>query len=281
MKRPANLARRLSWLLLSLAVLVVLGYVDWLPALKDLSRLKLAHRDAALREKNVSALAFAFVLPDPGEDRLLAEGGVRLLRSLPAPADDGAWLAETEAALRVQARRDAIENARLAAPGRPGAALPASSLLAGQDTAAEIGPRWAERFPGIDNDFQAATDPERFPWRALFGGRGLAAGRVVACRPLAIFISAPLPALLNFVNHCSWSRSRLEIVGLRWRPGNSRPGVLLICRGIYLVRPPSAWEIRLGEGQTPASLLIDSDSPLLWQPLDPAAAGMTEKEELP
>jgi len=278
--KPANLPRKFIWILCSLAVFIILAGADWFPTLKSISRLKRGQRDATLRAKNVAALASAFVFPDAGEKRLLAESEVRLLQALPASTDDRAWLAETASWLRAQAGRDAIDGAQLVTAGLPGGALVVTPLLAEGGMPAGIGARSAVLLPDIGKRFEAATDPERFPWQALFSSRDLAAGQLLACRPLAVFVSAPLPALLNFVNHCSWSNSRLEVIGLRLETWNSRLLVLLVCRGIYRVRAPSPWQIRRDDGKAAASPLIDSDSPLLWQPVDPAAAGPAEKNEL-
>ena len=94
---------------------------------------------------------------------------------------------------------------------------------------------------------------------------------------------APLPVLLDFINHLSWGHARLEIVRLRLEPGTPLARAWMVCRGSFQVRlpigpGPSAWN-----PATPAAdLLIDPDSPLLWQQgrtrVSPTAV---EKSELP
>ena len=73
----------------------------------------------------------------------------------------------------------------------------------------------------------------------------------LASRTLAVALAAPLPALLDFINHISWGEARLEIVRLHLEPGAALSRAWLICRGNYLVRKPSA----LGGDKKPPELL--------------------------
>jgi hypothetical protein len=55
----------------------------------------------------------------------------------------------------------------------------------------------------------------------------------------------------------------------------------LICRGNYLVSKPSDCAVKEVSGSIGDNLLVDADSPLLWQPVDPGAVGLAAKNELP
>ena len=277
--KAKKLARVFIWLLACLAVGLVFAVVDWYPTAKELGRLRREQRDLILKIKNFTTMASRFVFPDQEEKSHFVRSHDDLYRPLLQADDDAPWLSGVSSRLRWQAEADKIASAFLLYSFAPGGFVaPGIGVrLSGQTPAAD----WlAGQRLDIQQSLKEASDPGRFPWKSVFAGPELSGGQRLAGRPVAIAIEARLPALLNFVNHCSWGRSRLEIVRLRLEAGISPPRAWLVLRGYYLVRGPSSWALRVGAGND-AVLLVDPDSPLLWQKVDPGAAVRVGKIELP
>jgi hypothetical protein len=105
-------------------------------------------------------------------------------------------------------------------------------------------------------------------------------GRRLASPSLVIVLGAPLPALLDFVNHLSWGATRLEIVRLHLEPDAPDSRAWMVVRGHFFSGYPSPWDLHWEKGQGD-DLLIDPDSPVLWQKVDPGIASREQHNELP
>ncbi|HSQ35249.1 MAG TPA: hypothetical protein VLQ89_04575 [Candidatus Binatia bacterium] len=273
--RMGKLARVLFRVVAGLAAVAVFAVFDWYPTVRDLSRLRLERNDLERKTRDDAARASRFAPPDDQEEEAFNRGDAALLHSLPREERVDGWQALVISDLRASASRNGIRSALgvLAFPGtrrediveRGGASLS----------------DWIRRRPpgAIAEEFSVAADASRFFWRGAFAGLNLSRGQNLARRPLAMVLSAPLPALLNFVNHISWGKTRLEIVRLRLEPGAPDSLAWIVVRGHFLTGAPSAWDLRpdLGQGE---ALLVDPDSPLLWQKLDPGFIFREEKREL-
>jgi hypothetical protein len=263
-------------LLACLTILAAVAALDWYPSVKALGRLGRQQGDLAAKTKNYMAMASGFAFPAGDERLLFARGNARLRRALPAVTDDHAWTAIVLMDLQERAREDRIPHARVLLEPRaaatelgtaaPGAMDPLSNWI-GRESAA------------IQDGFARALGPGCLPWQELLLGSGSRRGRP-ATRPLCLAAMAPLPELLHFINHVSWGEARLEIVRLRLQPGPAGSRAWLVCRGNYLVHARSGWEVPKVPGSGD-SLLVDPDSPLLLQKVDPLLAPGSGKRELP
>jgi hypothetical protein len=268
--KPRKLGRALIRFLAALGVLAAFAVLDWYPTVKDLGQLRRERGDMERRVKDCAGQASRFDFPNKKERKRFARGRIDLKRALPGVDDDAAWLDRALPGLRRQAAADRIARAQLLvspAPASPiGPGTRVSDWLAGQ-------------LPGIREGFKAASAPERYPWSGVLPGPGFGGGQHLAGRPLAVALSAPLPTLLNFINHCSWGEVRLEIVRLRLEACAPMPRAWLVLRGYYLVHGSSPWAVPEGAGSDDG-LLVDPDSPLLWQRADPGSE-LWDRKELP
>jgi hypothetical protein len=275
--KVTKLVRTFLWFLVSLAALTAFTVLDWYPAVKELGHLRREHNDLALKTKNHIAMASRFAFPDEEEKSLFAQSHVRLSQSLINMADDAAWLELTSSWLRRQAEADKISAALLLFSSAPDGKVEPGIRLTGQWSSGSLP---AGRLQEIQEGFRGAA-PAHFPWKGLFFDPSAPMSEPLAARPLALILEAPLSAILNFINHCSRSDARLEIVRLHLEPGAPLSRAWLVCRGSYLVRAPSPWGVKMKPGDGDDGLLIDSDSPLLWQKVDTGAARPVKKNELP
>jgi hypothetical protein len=269
---PAKTLRTVLRTLAALAILAAFAVLDWYPSVKELGRLRRQRSDLQRTIKDHEAMAARFAFPGQEEIAQMAAAEAELRRSLLQLDRDDAWEALAVAELRSRAAADGIRGARVfSAP-----------LAAGDDLAAASGKPaqsgvWFVRgqAAAIADAFSLAVDPLRFHWRGLYAGLpGL------ACRPLGVVAAAPLPALLDFINHIPWGEARLEIVRLHLEPGTPLARAWLVCRGSYLARQPSRWAMAK-EAASGDGLLVDPDSPLLLKGVDPGLAPQGGKEELP
>lgn len=273
--KTSRLARVLLWALAALALLAALVVLDWYPTVRELGRLRRECSDLQGKIKNYDVTASGFVFPDTEEEKLLSSSRGYFDREVPWLEDDAAWLSWRTESLRRQAQKDNLAGALLLFPASPGGEVEPAVRLTGRGPA----PDWlAAQMPLIQKSLNAAS-PGRFPWKNLFSEPDSTL-QPLASRPLVVVIAAPLPALLNFINHCTWNM-RLEIVRLRLDPGEQPAHAWLACRSSYLVRVPSPWVVPLEPGGAGGGLLVDPDSPLLWQRVAPGIAYRVEKVELP
>jgi hypothetical protein len=263
-KLAASLLRVLAVLLLAAAF----SALDWYPAFKDLGRLRRERSDLVRKIRDHGAAAASFKFPDEKENSLLAAADAELGRALPLAESDEHWLgsARTELLQREKGLADLIlffSAKEKMGPGAPG-------LTA-----------WLKLQTGqIGQGFQAADPRQSYPWRGIFPPMP-AGGGLLACRPLGIALDARLPEILGFINRISWSGARLEIVRLRLEPAGASARAWLVCRGSFRAPETSAWLVEPGNGDGEEMLLIDPDSPLLLQRIDPFLAPRVEKRELP
>jgi len=276
--KPMTLMKKLAWIFGAMGILLIFIVLDWLPTVKDLNLLRREQRDEILKIKNFAVMASSFVFPDAEEKSFFAQNDDLLRYSLLQVDDNDSWLAMVLLELQAQVRAEGIANARVlftqqvqgtdigtAGPGQP----------------AELADWLPLQYQDIQKSFQLAADPGRYPWYGVFSGLESARQQRLASRPLVIALAVPLPSLLNFINRVSWGEARLEIVCLRLELGSALPRAWLICRGNYLVRKPSAWMVKEVSETVGEYLLVDPDSPMLWQPVDPKAVGLASKNELP
>jgi hypothetical protein len=267
--------KKVFWLMAFAAALVVCVWIDWLPTLKDLNRLKRAQREYVLQTDRLNSALSRFSFPDEKEKLVFANNAERLVKLMPAVADDASWLAMIVPALADRAKLDQLDSAMLLTLDSSG--QPAVAPLKLSDRAADDLQHWLKsQRQEYERDLHDCVDRRYFPWPDALGLQGQ-----LACRPIAIAVAAKLPALLSFVNHCTWSAGRLEIVRLRMGRGDGRPLALILCRGFYQVRAQSHWQIQDEVGGNTENQLIDADSTLLWQPVNPQAVGLAAKNELP
>jgi hypothetical protein len=280
MKAP-RLARAFLWVLASLAVLAAFVFLDWYPTVKELSRLRRERGDLSMKTKNYAAMTAGFTFPDREEKSLLAQERKKLRRALPAVDDDDAWPAIVLLELQSRVTADRVAHARvLFTPQVQGTDI-GTSFPGKQDPLAD----WifSDRIFDVGEGFWLANNPDNYLWRGVIPGLGSARGKRPASRGLGVALAAPLPVLLNFINHLSWGNARMEIVRLHLEPGLPLSRAWLVCRGNYVVHQPSRWEVKAGPGGEGGgnSLLVDPDSPLLWQRIDPGLAYRVKKKELP
>jgi hypothetical protein len=274
MKAP-KLACAFLWFLAFLTVLAAFAVLDWYPIVKELSYLRRERGDLERKIKNYVIMASNFVFPDKEEEKHFRNTGGDFSRGLFQVEDDATWSRWWLSWLRWQAKKDKLAGALLLFSAGPDGAVSPGVRLSGQGPAAD----WlAAQLPEIQEGFHEAS-PGRFPWKSLFFNPRVPLSKPLASRPLALVLAAPLPALLNFINHCSWYM-RLEIVRLRLEPGPGLSRAWLVCRSSFLIREPSPWAVKVEPGSAGDDLLIDPDSPLLWQKVDPSIAYRVEKKEL-
>lgn len=272
-------ARVMLGALAALAVVAAFAVLDWYPTVRELGRQRRQRVDLAAKIKNYTAMAAGFAFADAGEELLFRRGAKQLRRSLPRVDDDDAWA--VIALLEIQARvaADGIAHARV--------------LFSPQTQVTEIGTSAPGRpdplaywlFPSqvvdVGKGFAAAADTGGYPWHGILSGLETSGWERPASRALAVALAAPLPTLLNFINHVSWGASRLEIVRLRFEPGIPLSRAWLVCRGSFLARDPSAKALQVALGRVSEGFLVDPDSPLLLRKVDPLLAPVAGKKELP
>lgn len=278
--KSRTLTRKFLWLLGSLIVLLVFTGMDWLPTIKALNRLKREQRNEVLKTNNFALMASGFVFPDAEEKQLFARNDARFFRSLPQVEDDAAWLDMALSALAGKVRSDHILQALFLTSPAP--VMDLEFRLTRQGSTDVLDEWLAGQRQKIRQLFRSAAHPRQFAWSSVFAGSAYFDNKRLASRPLAIVLAAPLPALLNFINHISWSDARLEIVRLHLEPGAAISRAWIICRGNYLTSKDSVWWAVPGEPEaTVGNLLIDPDSSMLWQPVEPGEVGQASKNELP
>ncbi len=274
--KTSRLGRTLLYILSALAVLAAWVVLDWYPTVLELGRLRSERSDVERKLKDYAITVSRFVFPDKAEDELFRHGATSLGRELPQLEDDALWSQLLSVWLRQQAGKDKIVGARFLFSARPGETMGPGLRL----TERKVAAGWlTAQLPEIRKGMLAARS-DRFPWEGLFFNPPIPMSKPMAVRTLVIVLTAPLPALLNFVNHISWGKFRLEIVRLVLEPGPVFCRAWLICRSSYLLSKPSAWVVKVKPGAGNEILLTDPDSPLLWQALDPGSAWRGEKQEL-
>ncbi|MBN2398831.1 MAG: hypothetical protein JXI33_00660 [Candidatus Aminicenantes bacterium] len=274
--KTSRLARTLLHILSVLAVLAAWVVLDWHPTIRELGRLRSERGDVERKLKDYTFTVSSFVFPDKAENELFRHGAGALDREMPQMEDDETWSSSLFAWLRRQAGKDEIAGLRFLFSAWPGKNI-GSGLEWMQG---EVDAGWlTSQLPEIRNRLREAISG-RFPWENLFFNPAIPMPKSLAVRPLAIVLTAPLPALLNFVNHISWGKFRLEIVYLVLEPGPVLYRAWLICRSSYLFSKPSAWGVKVEPGADNDILLIDPDSPLLWQSLDPHSVWRKDQHEL-
>lgn len=271
-------ARILVHWLSMLVVLLAFAWLDWLPTVKELGGLRREQSDLKRKIKEHSAVSAHFTFPNADEQALIAGSGVVLQRALPRVETDAVWLDTALRALIRQVGEDHVTGALFLTSPDPNSAPEEPAARDGKTD--DLGSWLVEQRREILRNFRSAADPGRFPWRFLFTHPGNPEGQRLASRPLVVALTAPLPRLLNFINHISWSAARLEITCLRLETGVSRSRVWLILRGLYLSRELSSWSMKIGPGNGGEGLLIDPDSPVLWQKVDPGIASRDKKRNL-
>ncbi|MFH2107384.1 MAG: hypothetical protein ABII93_01835 [Chrysiogenia bacterium] len=275
--KALKLARAFLCILGSLSVLAAFAILDWYPTLKDLGRLRRERGDLERKIKDYSAMASGFTFPNGNEKSLFARERINLRRALLPVDDDDAWTALVLLELQARAREDRITHASFLfnrqlvvpelGPVHPGGADLLTSWIDGQ-------------FADIQEGFSIAFDTARFPWNGVLSGMQFRRGRL-ASRPVCVVAMAPLPALLGFINHLSWGKTRFEIIRLRLEPGIPFSRAWLVCRGNYLARKTSKWTIGKSNESAGDGLLVDTDSPLLLHKAEPFLAPRVKKKELP
>jgi hypothetical protein len=277
--KPRQLARKLLWFLFSLIVFMIFAGLDWIPTLKDLNRLRREQRDEALKIKNFSAMTSGFIFPDAEEKSLFTENNARLCNSLPHVYDNDAWLALAMLELQAQVKAEGIANVRIYFSNH---AMGSEFDKAASGRSAPLVNWLSLQYQDIQKSFQFSADPGRYLWQGVFSGFEFIRQQRLVSRPLAVALAAQLPALLDFINHISWGETRLEIVRLHLEPGPAMSRAWLLCRGNYLVRKPSAWRaVKKMSGTVADNLLIDPDSPLLWQKVSRGMMSEVFRNELP
>jgi hypothetical protein len=270
--------KKLAWIFGATGVLLMVVVWDWLPTAKDLNRLRREQRDAALKTKNSTRVASGFIFPDADEKLLFAKNNLLLRRSLPHLHDHDAWLALVTSELQAQARAKGIANVRIYSDEQAMGAEFDKSATGRPDRLAD----WLLLHSrDIRESYQNADDPGRYPWHGVFSGTEFVRNRQLASRPLLVALAAPLPALLGFINRISWEGARLEVVRLHLEPGAVLSRAWLICRGSYLASQSSVWVVEKDSATAGENLLVDPDSPLLWQKVNPDLVPPILKKELP
>ncbi len=254
--------------LAAFVVLSVFVVLDWYPTVKGLGRLRHELNELERKIRNHETAAAKFIFPDAEEGSILAQSDSQLLHALPLVENDGAWLAFARSELLVM---DGGLSKRIAFFSAVEEITPGQPELSG----------WLKiQVQDIGRSLKLADPAQGYPWRGIFL-LNPDAGERLASRPLGVAMQAPLPALLNFINHVSWGEARLEIVFLRLEPDGRSARAWMVCRGSYLPKEPSAWSVKMGTGAGSEGLMIDLDSPLLLQRIDPFLAPRIEKKELP
>ena len=270
--KTRKLAHTLLWILAALAMLAAFAVRDWHPTVKQLGSLRRQRGDLERKIKEYSVMAGTFQFPDKKEDSLLAAADAELVRVLPRVENDSAWVAISLTDLQYRIRKDHIPHANFL-----------SNFLWGTELGTAGPGRQDPLAHWFWNQYSAGGNftPGRFLWHGVLSDLESRTRQRLANRRVVIAMAAPLPELLNIINHVSWDETRLEIVRLRLEPAGGSARAWLVCRGSYLVPAPSPWLVKMENGGDGAGMLIDADSPLLWQKADPLFAPAVEKRELP
>jgi hypothetical protein len=275
--KTGKLVRALLRALAVPAVLAVFVILDWYPTVKDLGRLRYERRDLERKIKSYGDIAGNFKFPDAAEDSLLADTEAELCRVLPLVENDDAWTAISIFDMQSRMRQGRVPYARFLFRWQiDGLGLETAAAASSDSLTHWIG----EQFGGIQEGFSMVHDPGNFPWRDVLIRKESCRCRL-ASRPICVAALAPLPVLLGLINRLSWGEARLEIVRLRLEPGVPLAKAWLVCRGNYRVTAPSRWLVKMEHEKDAGILLVDSDSPLLLQKVDPLLAPRIEKRDLP
>jgi hypothetical protein len=250
------------WLTI-LAFLLAFVWLDWLPVVKALGGLRREQSDLKRKIKEYNVMAAHFIFPDAEERTLIAGSHAELRWALPQTETDAAWLDMALRALASQTGEGHVTRMLSLASPDPDSAPAEPEAQDGK--ADDLGSWLGEQRQDILRNFRSAADPGRFPWRFLLADPGNLKGQEAASRPLLVALAAPLSSLLDFINRISRGEARLEIVRLHLEPGAALSRAWLICRGNYLVRKPSLWTVKGVPKNAGGDLLIDPDSPMLWQ----------------
>jgi len=261
--KTGTLGRSLLLALAALCVVAAFVVLDWYPTVKNLGRLRRERSDWDRKIKDYGAMAGSLEFPSAAENALLAQMDSQVLQALPRVDSENAWFG--------LARAELLEGAK---------GLADAVMLFRQDEALDSGPPGLRGWltlqePSIRQVFRAAD-----PLYGVFPPH-LATEWRLASQPLGLALQIPLPELLNFINRISWGVARLEIVHLRLEPLERIARAWLVCRGVYRAPGPSARSEEWARGKGGEELLIDPDSPLLLQRIDPLLAPGVEKKELP
>jgi hypothetical protein len=274
--RTGKAARALLRVLAVLAALAAVAALDWYPTVKELGRLRRERGDMERKIKEYGAMAARFNFPDEAEKSILTGARAELIRALPLVENDFGWGPIGVFDLESRVRADNIPHARfLFNFDIRGLGLGTSNRAGEEPLKQWIG----QEFWNIQAGFALANVPGPFPWRDIFPGLDPRRGWLAA-RTACVVALAPLPVLLGFINHLTWGDARLEIVRLRLEPGTPNSRAWIVVRGHFLAGFPSARDLR-PESDQKKDLLIDADSPLLWQKANPLFAPAVEKRELP
>ncbi len=259
-----------------LALLTAFAILDWYPAVKELGRLRRQYNDLLRSSNDHAAMAARFVFSDAEEQSVFFQCDARLRQTLLRVETDAAWLGIVlpELVRRVGAAR--IDQAYFWVSPDPDSdpeehparreATDLDSWLAGQR-------------PEILSHFRRAAKSTPFPWRFLLSGVEHEKNENLASRPLIIVLGGD-GLLADFINRCSWSEARLEILHLHLELTDPFPRAWMICRGQYLIGNRSPWVVANEKRGVRYNLLIDPDSPLLWQKVDPSRLKRIERREL-
>ena len=205
----------------SLAAFAVL---DWYPTVKDLGRLRRERgdlerkiRDYARHGRRRSS--------SPTKRRKRSWRSAR-----PSCSGRCRWWRTTTPGRRIGPVGSAVRGAGLDHIPMPGSFQRSRSLDGTRDSAA-----WRGRTPWLDwigQEIRQISEAADCPGRAAFPGTAFspawnpARGNGWPAGRWASPWQAPLPALLDFINHVSWGETRLEIVRLHLEPGPA------LCRGL-------------------------------------------------
>ncbi len=262
-------ARFLLKVLAAFVVLSAFVVLDWYPTVKGLGRLRHELNELKRKIRNHEAAAAKFTFPNAEEGLILAQSESQLLHALPLVENDGAWLAFARSELLARDKDQSNGITIFSA---------AEDLTRRQP---ELSGWLKIQVQDIGRSLKMVDPSRGYPWRGVFFMKPDVVGEQLAFRPLGVALEATLPALLSFINHVSWGEARLEIVFLRLEPIGRFARVWMVCRGSYLLHEPSTWSVKMETGAGSEGLLIDPDSPLLLQSIDPLLVPRIEKRELP
>jgi hypothetical protein len=273
----AKMARTLLRMLALLVVLAAFVVLDWYPTVKELGRLRRERGDLERQIADYLTMTAKFNFPDKTERSILENAQAELSRALPLVENDAAWMAIVLVDQQARVREGLIPHARLLVDWQVNSTGLGTAGPGEKDPLSGWIGRW---FADIQAGFSITFASGGFPWLEVFSGSEFRRGQL-ASRPVCMAVMAPMPALLGFINHISWGQARLEIVRLHLEPGVPLAKAWLVCRSNYQVAAPSPWLVKMKHGKGGESLLVDPDSPLLLQKVDPLLAPRVEKKELP
>jgi len=271
-----KLARVFLRILAMISILAVFIVLDWYPTVKKLGQLRRERSDLERRIKAYRAMAGTFQFPDQAEESLLAGAEAKIRQALPRSENDDSWAAISIFDLESRVREDGIPQARFLLHWQ----IKGLELAAAQPAGRDALIHWTgERFGEIQEGFSLVHNRKNSPWQGVLAGWESSPIRP-ASRPMCAVAMAPLPKMLDFINHLSWGETRLEIVRLYLEPSAPYSRAWLVCRSTCLMRASSIrpWETGGNGGEGP---LIDPDSPLLLERIDPFLAPRVEKRDLP